>query len=204
MLLIDHEFTENCHDRRVVIIIIHVLKIICYILLNLIRMSQINFYEHRFIMNCRINWHLIWACLLLWLSHEHLIWLLPVLWRPVFRGIKMRCGGESLEGENLHTVQNSPLGPDVHTVDFCCLGVDSKPLIGADCHRSQHHETAKNLSQTATWATPLTSTWGWSVWSWLFCNTFVIKVGALTSFITQEIIDHSVLNFFPVWLLRKG
>lgn len=55
MLLIDHEFTENCHDRRVVIIIIHVLKIICYILLNLIRMSQINFYEHRFIMICRIN-----------------------------------------------------------------------------------------------------------------------------------------------------
>lgn len=58
-----------------------------------------------------------------------------------------RCGGgEGLEGENLHTVQNSPLKPSVHTVDFCCLGVGSKPLIGADCHRSQHHETAENLS----------------------------------------------------------
>lgn len=43
MLLIDPEFTENCYYRRIVIII-HVLKIICYILLNLIRMSQINFY----------------------------------------------------------------------------------------------------------------------------------------------------------------
>lgn len=103
MLLIDHEFTENCHDRRVVIIIIHVLKIICYILLNLIRMSQINFYEHRFIMNCRINWHLIWACLLLWLSHEHLIWLLPVLWRPVFRGIKMWWGWEFGRRESTHS-----------------------------------------------------------------------------------------------------
>lgn len=54
MLLIGHEIAKNCHDRRIVIII-HVLKIICYILLNLITMSQINFYEHRFIMNCHIN-----------------------------------------------------------------------------------------------------------------------------------------------------
>lgn len=59
----------------------------------------------------------------------------------------MGGGVEGLQGENLHTVQNSPLGPGVHTVDFCCHGVNSKPLIGADCHRSQHHETAENLSQ---------------------------------------------------------